>query len=114
MNAYLRARDDRDQEFFRRGMRLGEQFTLDMMQITLNEMYGFGYDRLKKLVDGIRENGNYYEDILHVCMEQDVKREQLDRHLERIVQGHQELIPCESRYSEIKVAGYDKLPRERR
>lgn len=111
MNAYLRARDRRDQELIKLGMQMGEQFSLDMMQITLNELFGFGYDRLKKLTKGVEENGDYYFDIFRVCMEQDIKRAQLDTRLERIVRGHQELIPCEKRYPDIKVAGYDKLPR---
>ena len=108
MSYLLKERKARDQEMISLGMQIGEQFQIDIMQVALNEVFGFGYDRIKKLMHEEEKLGAYYIDALHVCMEQDVKQAQLDRALLRIVNGKQELYDFQHRYPAIKTADIHK------
>ena len=108
MNHLLEERKRRDREMVSIGMQIGEQFQIDIMQVALNEVFGFGYDRIKKLMQEEEKLGAYYSDALRVCMEQDVKQAQLDRSLLRIVKGRQEFYDFQRRYPAIKIADIHK------
>lgn len=108
MSYLLKERKARDQEMISLGMQIGEQFQIDIMQVALNEVFGFGYDRIKKLMQEEEKLGAYYIDALRVCVEQDVKQAQLDRSLLRIVKGKQELYDFQHRYPAIKIADIHK------
>lgn len=91
------------------GLMLGQQFTCDVMMVCLHQQ-GWGYDRIKRLLDDMEKQSDYYADAFITCMEQDVRQEQLDREIRDIVKDRQEFSPFAERYPEIKTVGYDRLP----
>ena len=93
------------------GMEYGEQYALDMMMICLHRQ-GWGYQRVKRLMEEIGAAADYYGEALHRCMEQDVKQEQMDRELRDLVKDNQEFIPFERRYPGIQTAGYERMPKK--
>ena len=88
--------------------RVTQQLMMDTLQITLHE-FGWGYDRIMKLTKAWADAYNHYHDTLDVKnVEADVLRVHLDRELADILKGHQDLIPFEDRYPEIKEIVYGK------
>ena len=88
--------------------RVTQQLMMDTLQITLHE-FGWGYDRIMKLTKAWADAYNHYHDTLDVKnVEADVLRVHLDRELADILKGHQDLIPFEERYPEIKEITYGK------
>ena len=88
--------------------RVTQQLMMDTLQITLHE-FGWGYDRIMKLTKAWADAYNHYHDTLDVKnVEADVLRVHLDRELTDILKGHQDLIPFEDRYPEIKEIAYKK------
>ena len=88
--------------------RVTQQLMMDTLQITLHE-FGWGYDRIMKLTNAWADAYNHYHDTLDVKnAEADVLRVHLDRELTDILKGHQDLIPFEERYPEIKEIAYKK------
>ena len=88
--------------------RVTQQLMMDTLQITLHE-FGWGYDRIMKLTKAWADAYNHYHDTLDVKnVEADVLRVHLDRELADILKGHQDLIPFEERYPEIKEIAYGK------
>ena len=88
--------------------RVTQQLMMDTLQITLHE-FGWGYDRIMKLTNAWADAYNHYHDTLDVKnAEADVLRVHLDRELADILKGHQDLIPFEERYPEIKEIAYKK------
>lgn len=88
--------------------RVTQQLMMDTLQITLHE-FGWGYDRIMKLTKAWADAYNHYHDTLDVKnVEADVLRVHLDRELADILKGHQDLIPFEERYPEIKEIVYGK------
>lgn len=88
--------------------RVTQQLMMDTLQITLHE-FGWGYDRIMKLTKAWADAYNHYHDTLDVKnVEADVLRVHLDRELADILKGHQDLIPFEERYPEIKEIAYKK------
>ena len=86
--------------------RVTQQLMMDTLQITLHE-FGWGYDRIMKLTKAWADAYNHYQDTLDVKnVEADVLRVHLDRELADILKGHQDLIPFEDRYPEIKEIVY--------
>ena len=86
--------------------RVTQQLMMDTLQITLHE-FGWGYDRIMKLTKAWADAYNHYHDTMDVKnVEADVLREHLDRELADILKGHQDLIPFEERYPEIKEIAY--------
>ena len=88
--------------------RVTQQLMMDTLQITLHE-FGWGYDRIMKLTKAWADAYNHYHDTMDVKnVEADVLRVHLDRELADILKGHQDLIPFEERYPEIKEIIYKK------
>ena len=88
--------------------RVTQQLMMDTLQITLHE-FGWGYDRIMKLTKAWSDAYNHYHDALNIKhVEADVLRVHLDRELSDILKGHQDLIPFEERYPEIKEIAYGK------
>ena len=88
--------------------RVTQQLMMDTLQITLHE-FGWGYDRIMKLTKAWADAYNHYHDTLDLKnVEADVLRVHLDRELADILKGHQDLIPFEDRYPEIKEIVYGK------
>lgn len=88
--------------------RITRQIMLDTLQIMLHREFGFGYDRIKKVTDKWGEYYSYYHDALTGGVESDVVQEHLDRALAEFLNGHQELIPFEERYEDIRKISYEK------
>ena len=86
--------------------RVTQQLMMDTLQITLHE-FGWGYDRITKITKAWSDAYNHYHDALNIKhVEADVLRVHLDRELADILKGHQDLIPFEERYPEIKEITY--------
>ena len=69
-----------------------------------------GFDRAKRLDDGVDSIKNYYADALIPCMEQDVRQVQLDNVLRDLVKDRQTFHPFPERYPNIMTLGYGRLP----
>ena len=87
--------------------RVTQQLMMDTLQIVLHNELGFGYDRIMKITKAWSDAYNHYHDALNIKhVEADVLRVHLDRELADILKGHQDLIPFEKRYPEIKEIAY--------
>ena len=89
--------------------RVTQQLMMDTLQIVLHNELGFGYDRIMRITKAWGSEYNNYHDALNIKhVEADVLRVHLDRELADILKGHQDLIPFEDRYPEIKEIAYKK------
>ena len=89
--------------------RVTQQLMMDTLQIVLHNELGFGYDRIMRITKAWGCEYNHYHDVFNVKhAEADVLRVHLDRELTDILKGHQDLIPFEERYPEIKEITYKK------
>ena len=89
--------------------RVTQQLMMDTLQIVLHNELGFGYDRIMRITKAWGCEYNHYHDVFNVKhAEADVLRVHLDRELTDILKGHQELIPFEERYPEIKEITYGR------
>lgn len=89
--------------------RVTQQLMMDTLQIVLHNELGFGYDRIMRITKAWGSEYNHYHDVFNVKhAEADVLRVHLDRELADILKGHQNLIPFEERYPEIKEITYKK------
>lgn len=109
-NHYARKVQDDRRAMLNRGMIVGQQWAIDLMCISLHRL-GWGYDRVKRLLDRMEQADNEFLPALKLCMEQDVMQERMDRELRDLIKDKQDLIPFEKRYPDVKTLGYDKLPR---
>ena len=88
--------------------RITRQLMVDSLQIAIHEK-GWGYDRLKALMDRWSENYDELYDVLDASNpECDVKRHHLDEAIRDIVKDHQEFIPFDGRYPDVKRINYNK------
>ena len=106
-NGYL-ARQEREKNTFAHVCEVvTRQLMLDTLQATIHEE-GWGYDRIKRLVDRWGELYDYFYDTLDLKdPECDVKREELDRILRHIIKDRQPFLDYEARYPEIKKVSYE-------
>ena len=89
--------------------RVTQQLMMDTLQIVLHNELGFGYDRIMRITKAWGSEYNHYHDVFNVKhAEADVLRVHLDRELADILKGHQNLIPFEERYPEIKEITYGR------
>lgn len=89
--------------------RVTQQLMMDTLQIVLHNELGFGYDRIMRITKAWGCEYNHYHDVFNVKhAEADVLRVHLDRELADILKGHQDLIPFEERYPEIKEITYGR------
>ena len=89
--------------------RVTQQLMMDTLQIVLHNELGVGYDRIMRITKAWGSEYNHYHDVFNVKhAEADVLRVHLDRELADILKGHQDLIPFEDRYPEIKEIAYGK------
>ena len=111
-NEMVRRIDNARQKGLKEGLQMGHQFIVDVMIVSLHKQYGWGYDRIKRLIDDIHDRADYYADAFIKCMEQDARQEQLDAELMSVVQNRQEFYNFEERYPNVKTLGYGRLPAE--
>ena len=107
MNAYLQKREFEKRCWIETAQRSTEQFLADTLQITLHQRRCWGYDKIVELCADWKEIIKEYSPCTDSSdPECDVWREHMDRVLIQIIKGHQELIPFESRYPELRKVRY--------
>lgn len=94
--------------------RITLQLCVDVLQITLHERFGFGYERLTDLTEAFTKNYDQYREATEGTVESDVWQERLDRALLDIVKDERKLMPFHARYPEIVRHSYDKPLKKRR
>lgn len=110
LNHYLARQAATQIECINQGILCGQQYAIDMMEIALHRQ-GWGYDRIKRLVDQVSEIADYYAPCMCPCMEQDVFQERLDAELRDIVKDRQEFATFAQRYPLVINAGYERMPK---
>lgn len=91
------------------GIRIGVQYAIDTLNISLNEADGWGYDRQMRLMEIWRNNRHFYMDALDFRgAEADVYRDKLDKGLITVIGGKARLIPFPERYPDLKPVRYDR------
>lgn len=105
-NAFLARQEATQQAYIEASERVTRQLMVDSMMIVLNRDFGFGFDRIKKLVDALTETYDQYHDALDGGVEADYVQEKLDAAIRAIMQGKEEFCPFRERYPEIKAITY--------
>lgn len=103
-----------DREVIFTAERITKQMCVDVMQITMHELFGFGYERLTDLTEAFIKNYDQYREATEGTVESDVWQERLDRALLDIVKDKEKLMPFRARYPEIVRHSYDKPLKKRR
>lgn len=105
---------DRQRAVYRKlldaGMDCGEQYMIDCVMIALHRQ-GWGYTRIKRLVDDVEKLRKYFAPSLVRGMEQDIYQERMDEEIRSFVGTEQPFVPFAQRYPAIEQTGYDKLPK---
>ena len=105
----LQRQQEREDAALRAGIRIGVQYAIDTLNISLNEADGWGYDRQMRLMKIWRDNRQFYKEALdYRRKEADVYREKLDKGLITVIGGKAELIPFPERYPDLKAVRYDR------
>lgn len=108
-NAYLYRQQAIQNELINLGKTHGEQFALDCVEIVLHERFGWGYGRIKDMLDAVSERATYfYPAMCRDNPEQPIYQERMDNALRDIVKDNQEFYPFKERYQLITEARYDK------
>ena len=110
MNHYLARQASVQIECINQGILCGQQYAIDMMEIALHRQ-GWGYDRIKRLVDQIHDIADYYAPSMHPGMEQEVYQERMDRELRDLVKGRQEFATFEERYPLVRKNALQRMPK---
>lgn len=106
-NAYLEKQRADKKAFMNSVELIVKQYCIDTLTITLHEEYGFGYDRLMKLMDDWAATRKKYQEAINPdFVEADVAQEHMDRIMARIIRGKMDLIPFEERYPTLKKIKY--------
>ena len=108
-NSYIAQQNAKLLEAANNGMRHGEQYTMDCVQIVLHEQYGWGYDRIKKFVECVVETADYYAPSMQRSnIEQPIYQERMDNALLAFIGDRQPFAPFAERYPLITEQRYDK------
>lgn len=112
-NGYIARRDTRDRVMIQAARETYQQFMVDTLILTLNDpdVMGndaFGYDRLKRVLDGWGRYSDHYIEALGSSVETDYWQEKLDEAIRRIVGNKAEFVPFAQRYEWLKEIRYDK------
>lgn len=105
----MQRQQEREDAALRAGIRIGVQYAIDTLNISLHESDGWAYDRQMRLMEVWKDNRQYYKDALDYRKpESDVCRDKLDRGLITVIGGKAELIPFRERYPDLKPVRYDR------
>lgn len=87
-----------------------KQYMVDTLLITMNKQFGWGFDRLMRLMDEWEKNRDEYRKALDPIKnkEADVAQSHMDQAISTIINGRMPLIPFEERYPDLKPVIYDK------
>lgn len=107
-NAYLEKQRAAKNNFMNSVELVVKQYCIDTLTITLHQEYGWGYDRLMKLMDDWEANRKKYQEAINpaVYVEADVAQEHIDQILAQIIRGKMELIPFAERYPTLMKVKY--------
>ena len=106
-NAYLERQKAAKMDFMHSVEVIIKQYCIDTLIITLHEEYGWGYDRLMKLMDQWADNRARFQEAINPdYIEADVAQERIDRIMNQIIKGKQELVPFAERYPTLKQIKY--------
>lgn len=87
--------------------RLISQYMIDTLQMTLHQTEGWGYERIVRLCDAWQHIRDEYRPAINPSdPAADVMQEHMDRVMEQIISGKQELIPFAARYPELRKVRY--------
>lgn len=105
----MQRQQEREDAALRAGIRIGVQYAIDTLNISLNEADGWAYDRQMRLMEIWRDNRQFYKKALDCReVEADVYRDKLDRGLITVIGGKAELIPFRERYPDLRPVRYDR------
>ena len=105
----MQRQQEREDAALMAGIRIGVQYAIDTLNISLNEANGWGYDRQMRLMEIWRSNRQFYKAALNCReVESDVYRDKLDRGLITVIGGKGALIPFRERYPDLKPVRYDR------
>ena len=105
----MQRQQEREDAALMAGIRIGVQYAIDTLNISLNEADGWGYDRQMRLMEIWRSNRQFYKAALNCReVESDVYRDKLDRGLITVIGGKGALIPFRERYPDLKPVRYDR------
>lgn len=105
----MQRQQEREDAALMAGIRIGVQYAIDTLNISLNEADGWGYDRQMRLMEIWRSNRQFYKAALNCRdVESDVYRDKLDRGLIAVIGGKAALIPFRERYPDLKPVLYDR------
>lgn len=105
----MQRQQEREDAALMAGIRIGVQYAIDTLNISLNEADGWGYDRQMRLMEIWRSNRQFYKAALNCReVESDVYRDKLDKGLITVIGGKSALIPFRERYPDLKPVRYDR------
>lgn len=107
-NAYLEKQRATQQEYIRVSERVTRQLMVDCMMVVLNEEFGFGYDRIRRVVDALIVRYDQYHDALDGGPEADYLQEKLDEAISRIMKDRERFYTFRERYPDIKAISYGR------
>lgn len=111
-NAYLEKRRQETGTYIKATEEIIRQMMCDTLTITLHQEFGFGYERVSRVLTAWGANYNHFMnacDIKHP--EADYHQEVLDRQLQYICRGH-DFYPFKERYPKIKEIKYTRKSKE--
>lgn len=112
-NGYLSRQKARDDAIKTAQTVTMTQYMIEIMTVTLNdpEYMGndaFGYERIRRIADGMQKNYDTYFEALTLGTEADYYRSKPDEALRRIIRGKEEFKPFEERYPYLPQIKYTK------
>lgn len=112
-NGYLMRQKEHDDNLKWAQQKTTRRFMIDLITVTLNDPQymgsdAFGYDRIRRVIDGLQENYDAYFDALRMVPESDYYRAKLDEAILRIVRDRKDFEPFEKRYPYLPEIKYTK------
>lgn len=114
-SGFLRRQKDETNAIMHSAEVLAKQYMMDTLLIAMNKQFGWGFDRLMRLLDEWEKTREEYRVALDPLKseEADVKQSHMDEALSRIINGRMPLIPFEERYADLRPVTYDKRSKKR-
>lgn len=109
-NSFLAKQQAIQRECVNQGIRHGQQYAIDIVEVALHRQ-GWGYDRIKRLIDQVTEIADYYAPSMRPGMEQEVFQARMDRELKDLVKGRQEFATFEERYPLVRKNALQRMPK---
>lgn len=109
-SGFLRKQEEKQNDLIIKAQGIIIQYMIDTLQITLNEEYGWGYDRLDTLTNEWKKRREHYQAVLEPRNpESDVMREHMQR-VFRDICSKKKMIPIEfeDRYPFLNPVRYDR------